>query len=219
MDHVSPPPTPTSTTGHFFSKTKASIRSSTQRALHKRESVSQLVSLKSHSKVSVQLESDRHPPEEQSGGHRTIHRARANSASSPSSPVFEGEDASFPRPVKLKFPYRQPVKEQSSLSPVSLGGIFGLTLVETLAPVIDSKRSLPTPPDDTAAMEPSSRSVDVSEAVVSYGPGYGVSAGIYRSNGNTTALGGNMQNPAMVYQHIHELSAKRVSTLDYLRKA
>ena len=61
---------------------------------------------------------------------------------------------------------------------------------------------------------PRPRHVDVSEAVINYGKGYGV--------GNSAANGtsaGNMQNPSAVYQHIHEISAKRVSTLDYLKKA
>lgn len=29
----------------------------------------------------------------------------------------------------------------------------------------------------------------------------------------------NGSNPHLVYQHIHELASKRISTLDYLRKA
>ncbi|MCJ1475295.1 hypothetical protein MMC13_003957 [Lambiella insularis] len=58
--------------------------------------------------------------------------------------------------------------------------------------------------------------MDVGEAGMSYGrsavPGYGLT-------GATPQSGSNMQNPTLVYQHIQELSAKRVSTLDYLRKA
>ena len=33
------------------------------------------------------------------------------------------------------------------------------------------------------------------------------------------ASGGGMQNPSIIYQHIHDVSTKRISTLDYLRKA
>ncbi|KAI9811629.1 MAG: hypothetical protein M1827_005378 [Pycnora praestabilis] len=35
--------------------------------------------------------------------------------------------------------------------------------------------------------------------------------------GNGSAVG--LQNPQLVYQHIHEMATKRISTLDYLRKA
>lgn len=44
-------------------------------------------------------------------------------------------------------------------------------------------------------------------------PGSGLSAG------HSSAPPGNLQNPSAVYHHIHELSAKRISTLEYLRKA
>lgn len=44
-------------------------------------------------------------------------------------------------------------------------------------------------------------------------PGSGLSAGY------TSAQLGGLQNPVGVYQYIHETSSKRISTLDYLRKA
>ena len=223
--HHSPPPTPTFSSGHFFSKTKASLKSSTQRVLHKRHSVSQLPFLKSHSELSVLLDSDLHPPEDRSAGRPTVYRSRANSTSSPSLPLVEEEDVGPLREVKhrpsvptLKLAHRQPVNQPPLRSENALREIFNLTPVEPLSLVVDFKKS-PSPPINTEAMESSSRNLDVSEAIVSYGPGYGVGSGVYRNNGNTTASGGSLQNPAMVYQHIHELSAKRISTLDYLRKA
>jgi len=225
VHHISPPPTPTFSSGHFFSKTKASIKSSTQRVLYKRHSVSQLPFLKSQSEVSILLDSDRHPPEDHSGGRPTIFRSRANSSSSPALPLLEEEDAGPLREVKhrpsvptLKLTHRPPVNHPSLRSPKSLGEIFNLTPVEPLPLVVDFNKP-PLTPVYAEVMEPASRNVDVSEAVVNYGPGYGVGSGVHRNNGNTTASGGNLQNPAMIYQHIHELSAKRISTLDHLRKA
>ena len=44
-------------------------------------------------------------------------------------------------------------------------------------------------------------------------PGSGLSAG------HASAPPGSLQNPNTVYQHIQDISAKRISTLDYLRKA
>lgn len=44
-------------------------------------------------------------------------------------------------------------------------------------------------------------------------PGSGLSAG------HVSATPGSLQNPITVYQHIQDISAKRISTLDYLRKA
>lgn len=44
-------------------------------------------------------------------------------------------------------------------------------------------------------------------------PGAGLSAGY------AFAPPGNVQNPSAVYQHIHDISAKRISTLAYLKKA
>ena len=44
-------------------------------------------------------------------------------------------------------------------------------------------------------------------------PGSGLSA-VY-----VNAPPGGLQNPNTVYQHIHDLSSKRISTLEYLRKA
>ena len=65
-------------------------------------------------------------------------------------------------------------------------------------------------------------------------PDYGKSPGTSQSNvsfgstGNTITLPGStlppastggMQNPSIVYQQVHDVSSKRISTLDYLRKA
>ncbi|MCJ1415803.1 hypothetical protein MMC32_002136 [Xylographa parallela] len=59
--------------------------------------------------------------------------------------------------------------------------------------------------------------MDVSEGSLNYGkPSSGAAYGM---SNNVSAPAGNTQNPTSIYQHIHELSAKRVSTLDYLRKA
>lgn len=44
-------------------------------------------------------------------------------------------------------------------------------------------------------------------------PGSGLSAGY------VNAPPGSLQNPNVVYQHIQDLSSKRISTLEYLRKA
>ena len=44
-------------------------------------------------------------------------------------------------------------------------------------------------------------------------PGSGLSAGY------ANAPPGSLQNPHTVYQHIQEMSSKRISTLEYLRKA
>lgn len=44
-------------------------------------------------------------------------------------------------------------------------------------------------------------------------PGAGLSAGY------TYVPPGNVQNPNAVYQHIQDISAKRISTLAYLKKA
>ena len=59
--------------------------------------------------------------------------------------------------------------------------------------------------------------MDASEGSLNYGKPSGGTA--YGMNSNISAAAGNMQNPSSIYQHIHELAAKRVSTLDYLRKA
>ncbi|MCJ1315101.1 hypothetical protein MMC15_000417 [Xylographa vitiligo] len=59
--------------------------------------------------------------------------------------------------------------------------------------------------------------MDASEAPLNYAKPSSGSA--YGMNSNISAPAGNTQNPTSIYQHIHELSAKRVSTLDYLRKA
>jgi hypothetical protein len=225
IHHISPPPTPTFTTGHFFSKTKASIISSTHRVLHKRNSSSQLPYLKNRSEVSVLLDEDLLPPEDPFGSRSTIYRSRANSNSFPSLPLLGEENGRPPRQVKhrpsvptLKTAPRPPGNQAPPRSLHALERLFDPVSAEPLAIATDIKKP-PLAPVDTAAMEPASRNLDVSEAVVNYGPGYGVGTGIYRGNGNVTASGGNMQNPATIYQHIHELSTKRISTLDCLRKA
>ena len=64
-------------------------------------------------------------------------------------------------------------------------------------------------------------------------PDYGKPPGTAQSNVSFGQGGGNphlpppatlpsavgVQNPMMVYQHIQDISSKRISTLDYLRKA
>ncbi len=36
---------------------------------------------------------------------------------------------------------------------------------------------------------------------------------------NATSVNSGSQNPQVIYQHIHDMASKRISTLDYLRKA
>ena len=57
--------------------------------------------------------------------------------------------------------------------------------------------------------------LNVSDAIVDYG--YGVNN--VGNAGPISSFNGPPQNPTAVYQHIQEMSAKRISTLDYLRKA
>ena len=37
--------------------------------------------------------------------------------------------------------------------------------------------------------------------------------------GGAASVGGGAQNPYVVFQQIHDIASKRISTLDYLRKA
>ena len=57
------------------------------------------------------------------------------------------------------------------------------------------------------------KSIDVSETIVNFGMGP-------QSGGNTFAVppGPNQFNPVATYHHVQDMAAKRVSTLDYLRK-
>ena len=92
------------------------------------------------------------------------------------------------------------------LSPIDLNKKIGFieTSPASKAPTLNQKGHLVA-------------NMDVSEGSLNYGkPSSGAAYGM---SNNVSASAGNTQNPTSIYQHIHELSAKRVSTLDYLRKA
>ena len=72
------------------------------------------------------------------------------------------------------------------------------------------------PPSNGTRKETDQRvPLNVSDAMMDYG--YGVNN--VGNAGPISAFTSPPQNPTTIYQHIQEMSAKRISTLDYLRKA
>jgi hypothetical protein len=225
---ISPPPTPTSGTALLFSKTNSFIKASAKRIAKRNGSDPQISSQKSLGEISELFGGVLQHPEPLTGDARTA-RSRAPSSSTPSL-VLSQDEGQSPRKLKsrpsfptLKLPTHRPHKSQPSPTPYSAPYTNSLSSIWTLTPQT-STPPIPNPPvdlsrgdlspEEAAEMESQTRNVvDISDAVERYGVGGG-SVGRYGAGGP-----GNMQTPATIYQNIHEVSAKRISTLEYLKKA
>ena len=232
MAEAQAPTTPTAINGRFISKANVFFKSSVKRIAHRTDSISKLgheSSPSDTSRASSAVVSREQTPEATFKDAGPFYRSRGNSSSSPSLILQVDEHGSPVRPLRHtpSFPNYQtphrPLSTQPRL-PISvplarfrdLASTDAPTANRSLAPAIDLQWSPPTPTYVAAMEPPRPKHVDVSEAVINYGKGYGVGNNAMNGNGSSA---GNMQNPSAVYQHIHEISAKRISTLDYLRKA
>ncbi|MCJ1389231.1 hypothetical protein MMC18_002087 [Xylographa bjoerkii] len=232
MDHISPPRAPNLSTGRYRLK-NAFFKTSSKRIFQQNESLTQ-----------PRLEQDfkplDQPPDlatETTVNTETIpqnflplYRYRSGSSSSPSLLLgldgYESSNSplkhqpSFPASNLPKRPLLPQLTSHSGTSHVSNRN---LPYIDPLSPIDLTKKagfaesSLPLKVATLNKEGYLVADMDVSEGSSNYGrPNTGTAYGM---NGSISASAGNMQNPTSIYQHIHELSAKRVSTLDYLRKA
>ena len=158
-----------------------------------------------------------------------LYRYRSGSTSSPSLLLsLGGHESSNPQlKHQPSFPAsrltKQPLLPQLKLHDISYTTNHSLPVIDPLSPIdLNVKAGLiETSPASKVTIRSLKDSpvanMDASEGSLNYGKASGGAA--YGMNGNVSGPAGNTQNPTSIYQHIHELSAKRVSTLDYLRKA
>lgn len=138
--------------------------------------------------------------------------------------------------VPFSFPlHRQGSQVSSNQDDSSLSGsaTTNQSTPEEELSIGGTKISVPAPPSTTFAVESGSHSTMIvapfgnnhkKDTTQSKNAGVSYSNNDYGQgvNGGPSAVSGTVgssQNPNILYQHIHEMASKRMSTLDYLRKA
>lgn len=145
---------------------------------------------------------------------QTALRPRAASSSTASLSHFSDQKITPQNPIRHQtsasatFPTRSPQR--------------GLRRVDGILPLI-SRASTASSILHPSAHQSSGSVVmtAASQPNLGFGPGAAVAPlpGSGLSTGYVPAPPGSLQNPNVVYQHIHDTASKRISTLDYLRKA
>ena len=233
MDHISPSGTINLSTGRYRVKKNGFLKPSTKHLSPRNDSLStsrlekDFTALDQLPDVAAKTTANN---EAVSRNPFPLYRHRSGSSSSPSLLLNLGghespnsrlrHQPSFPASKLIKQPLPPQLTPHNGTNYIPN---HKLPIIDPLSPINLNKKagSIETSPTSKAA--PLNQkgylvaNMDASEAPLNYAKPSSGSA--YGMNSNISAPAGNTQNPTSIYQHIHELSAKRVSTLDYLRKA
>lgn len=154
----------------------------------------------------------------------------------PSTSSRSSYQGAFRKDTAAQLPDRKPnLSHLSRHQPSDSSSVPSQIALSTQQSLDENLPSVPTIPT-YAELSPSAPSPTMATAAFSNGlrPEYGKPPSTSQSSvsfgqgGNSTSLSapslppastGGMQNPSIVYQQIHDVSSKRISTLDYLRKA
>ena len=206
---------PTNNAG-ILSKANLFLKSSAKRIAHRTESISGLSGQVSNFSTRTDLALD---------ASDSVPSAYTSAAASTSTPSFFADQNGSPsRQLKHAPSYpatnlapspllRQEASTDSLTSgaPRTRGPSASVSTADLTQLPEGEEMVAPTSTDEGGRGGPNGRNIDVSEALINFQKSAG------------TAVGGpaiaNSFNPATVYQHIQEMAAKRVSTLDYLRRA
>lgn len=162
------------------------------------------------------------PPESESPPRTSIASSSTSSATSPQTPrnaqVAGDSTASFPLYLDTKVSLRDLTKhpQPAPISSPVQSPLKGLPKVDGVWPRASApskNRSASFPAMIVTPFANSQNGNPSQAANISPLPSSGVSAGY------APTPAGNTQTPSTVYQQIQEISSKRISTLDYLRKA
>ena len=208
---------PSNNTG-ILSKANLFLKSSAKRLGQRTESVSSISGHVPTSNGRVNFAPDAGDPSP------PVYAFEAASASTPSFLSIQDQSASPSRQLKHAptFPATKLVPPPSLRQEGSFDSLIsGLSRTRNpsvsastadLTQVPESEEMVaPAPMDDTSRGVGNGRGIETLEAPIGFQKGAGSSIGAPTSASSF--------NPATVYQHIQEVAAKRVSTLDYLRRA
>ncbi|KAL8784667.1 MAG: hypothetical protein Q9213_003837 [Squamulea squamosa] len=200
---------------------RSSIKSSTRRITNSISPVKQDGIYALAEKALPAFSTDRSSTSSRSS-RRNLYKSRAASSSSASlvggsdvngySPQTARHHASASTPLHLQ--KTQTFDTSPSLSrPFTASGPFPYAELNQ-----SSGSTTMTTASFASESRPSTGKPGTSQSNVSFGQG-GNSAPLPPPNLSQTLASGNIHNPNTVYQYIQDMSSKRISTLDYLRKA
>ncbi|KAL8695306.1 MAG: hypothetical protein Q9218_000205 [Villophora microphyllina] len=157
--------------------------------------------------------------------HRTVYKSRAASSSSVS--LLYGPDVNGYSPSTARQPAStltaSPIQKHQALDSASPQQSRPLTASHSF-PHADFYQSpilatMTTTVAFASESRPGTGKPGTSQSNVSFGQGANSSVPLPPPSLSQTLASGSIHNPHTVFQHIHDTASKRISTLDYLRKA